>query len=1085
MTKNILKPEILKCNILQKEYRILSSIMCNLENTIIQNENILLFSKNHVMKLLNELIKKMNESYNDSIINILSSNIIVNRHTNLNENNNIKSNTITQNEIYCEIPDIKSELKSNDGSDQDTGSNDELTEDNDNNIDIFENNVDAKSNTKPFLQTKLDSSSHNTNNNNVDTNTNANTSTNISENDLALDSEDIKNLQLIEHIKILSMGNNNVFSGTYGELYKLSKYNPFEDIKKQIVLLSKIVGFTSINDIIYLSLNVLNYEFKDLDKQIMEMLLSVFVPIDYSIVILDKPIEQIKIKKINDSHYVLFNNQCEVIMCVGNHLFKIKGYIKNDPLNIYVRTSQISNTYIYEKKNEFEKIVKQIESGVHEKNITKESFSKLQKISKEFADVYLKNLTIVEILVLEQDEFVDKLYSDYLQFNDLSKMQFIKLIKNFTKDVSDNLSNMHNTIKLLLLGSDENCSVASLLFNLLKDKKTSNGNENISNIIYQQLNYIGQLKLKKSTFNIKNELEKLKSITSSDIDLKKQVLLSKNMPDHVKKICLEKLDELKNANNETYKIKMYVNILIQFPWLSDSDDNMFKIVSNDKLKSKSFLGEIETKLNEQIYGHQLAKNKILQILAKLISVQGTHISPIALAGPPGVGKTKFAQCLAECLDIPFVQITLGGQNDGELLHGHGYTYAGAQPGLIVKKMVDAGSARCIMYFDELDKCVSKNGQVNELMSILIHLTDPMTNGSFQDRFFQEITFPLNKVIFIFSFNDINKIDKILLDRMEVIDVESYSIKEKLTISNDYLLKQLCKEIGFDYGSVRFDNDIMTLLIEEYTFEPGVRALKRALENILLKLNIDKIYQRGVYENDVEYSVENPLYVSKELVAEYLGDTKVNYKTIHSKDIVGVVNGLYATSMCSGGIVPIQLTGYHVGKTQKFVLKLTGNQKKIMKESIFYSFTTAINLLTTEGKEAFFKKYPNGIHIHTPEAATPKDGPSAGVAFTLAFLSVMLDLKINREIALTGEIDLHGNVTKIGGVKYKVQGAFKAGVKMVFLPNENKEDIDKVKKELPEIFDSNHTCLFIEHVLDVAEKALIGWDTKKYLIQSNK
>jgi ATP-dependent Lon protease len=219
------------------------------------------------------------------------------------------------------------------------------------------------------------------------------------------------------------------------------------------------------------------------------------------------------------------------------------------------------------------------------------------------------------------------------------------------------------------------------------------------------------------------------------------------MPDHIKKICLEKIDELKNANNETYKIKMYINILIQFPWPSEADDNIFKLVSMDKNKSKIFLQNIEKKLDNQIYGHNKAKSKTLQILAKLISVQGSHISPIALAGPPGVGKTKFAQSLADCLDIPFVQITLGGQNDGELLHGHGYTYSGAQPGLIVKKMVDSGSARCIMYFDELDKCVSKNGQVNEIMSILIHLTDPMTNGSFQDRFFQEITFPLNKVPF--------------------------------------------------------------------------------------------------------------------------------------------------------------------------------------------------------------------------------------------------------------------------------------------------------------------------------------------------
>lgn len=1071
MTKNIFKHDILKCNILQKEYKILSNIICNLENVIIQNENILLFSKNQVMKSLNELIKKLNESYNDSIMSILSVDIAM---------GNESSNTIVHNEpMYSDIPDIKSEIKSNENSDQETNSINEMSDDND--------NLNPNSNDNLYVNDEVDCiSMFDDNIQNIKDKMNDNCK-NHTDDGIKLSSTDTQNLELIEQIKNISAGETSkMFYGKYNDLYTLSKYNPFIEIKKQIIMLSKIVGFTSIHDIIYLTLNVSNYEFGESDKQIINLLSNIFVPLDYANIAIDEQGE-IKIKKINSCHMVLFNNSCEVELYVKNNLFKIKGWIKNDPLNIYIRTSQISNNYLYEKKILFEKICGWIEkSNEYDGRVIKnESFTKLLKINKEFADVYLKNLTVTEIIVLSNDEFAEKLHNDYSHFNELSKMQFVKLIKNFTKEASEDLTNIFNTIRLLLLGSDENSTVASLLFNLLKDKKTSGGSENIANIIYHQLNYIGQLKLKKSTFNIKNELEKLKGITTSDIDLKKQVLLSKNMPDHVKKICLEKLDELKNANNETYKIKMYINILIQFPWLSESDDNMFKVVSSDKTKSKLFLGGIESKLNEQIYGHTLAKNKILQTLAKLISVQGTHISPIALAGPPGVGKTKFAQCLAECLDIPFVQITLGGQNDGELLHGHGYTYAGAQPGLIVKKMVDAGSARCIMYFDELDKCVSKNGQVNELMSILIHLTDPMTNGSFQDRFFQEITFPLNKVIFIFSFNDINKIDKILLDRMEVIDVESYSIKEKITISNDYLLKQLCKDIGFDYGSICFDQDIMSLLIEEYTFEPGVRALKRALENILLKLNIDKIYQRGVYENDREYTITNPLHISKKLVGEYLGDTKVNYKAIHSKNIVGVVNGLYATSMCSGGIVPIQLTGYHVGKSQKFVLKLTGNQKKIMKESIFYSFTTAINLLTTDGKEAFFKKYPNGIHIHTPEAATPKDGPSAGVAFTLAFLSVMLDLKINREIALTGEIDLHGNVTKIGGVKYKVQGAFKAGVKTIFLPNENKEDIDKVKKELPEIFDSDHVCLFIDHVLDVAEKALVDWDSKKYLIAHNK
>ena len=397
-------------------------------------------------------------------------------------------------------------------------------------------------------------------------------------------------------------------------------------------------------------------------------------------------------------------------------------------------------------------------------------------------------------------------------------------------------------------------------------------------------------------------------------------------------------------------------------------------------------------------------------------------------------------------------------------------------------MVDAGSARCIMYFDELDKCVAKNGQVNELMSILIHLTDPMTNGSFQDRFFQEITFPLNKVIFMFSFNDISKIDKILKDRMEIIDVSSYSINEKIKISKDYLLKQLFKEIGFQDKTIIFEENILNHIIENYTFEPGVRSLRRSLENILLKLNIDKIYQRGKFEIN-SYDEKNPLIIDNDIVSEFLGETKVEYTKIHSNNMIGIVNGLYATTLCSGGIVPIQLIGHHFGENNKFTLKLTGNQKKVMKESIFYAFTTAINLLTDEGKKIFYDNYPNGIHIHTPEAATPKDGPSAGVAFTLGFLSLMLNLKVDRELALTGEVDLLGNATKIGGVKYKVQGGFKAGAKKIFLPSSNKEDVDKTKKELPEIFDDEHECFFMDHALDVAKVALIDFDTKKHLLKN--
>ena len=1080
--------ENIKCNILQKEYKVLTFLLSKLQKVIIKNENILLYSKNQTMKLLNDLVKKINETYNISIIEIYSNE----NSNNMNDKNMLKNDSLYGDisEFKNEISEKNSEISSSDNnnsidndSDHDTDNcNNKLKDDSYENLNIKQNKLNKIKNVKKHTIKKVKIEKKSIKNNNKINQKNQNEPINLK--DISLFDMEITT-NFIDDMKETYDENLCDIFGDYSGLIEFVKYEPFEEIKKQLILLCKIVGFTNIRDIFYLIFRTKKIFNDKIENSKLELLNKVFVPLDYELITRDinkLKTQKINIEKIDSGKYIsIFNNECMIAIECVDKILKLKGFIKTDPLNIFMRTSQISNNFLYEKKVIFESIIKSIESNNEYNLISEDIFIKIQFIKKDFAEAYFKNMTITDVLIMTQEQFINKLCEDYNKFLELNKIQLVKLIKNFTKNASENFYSMFNTIKLLLLGSDENCSIASLLFNLLKDKKNPNSNEYISNIIYEQLNYISQLKLKKSSINIKNELEKIKGISTSDIDLKKQVLLSKNMPDFIKKICLEKLEELKNSNNETYKIKMYVNILVQFPWPSEIDDNMFKLISMDKTKSKEFLENIEKKINLQVYGHELAKTKTLQMLAKLISVQGSNIHPIALSGPPGVGKTKFAQCLAECLDIPFVQITLGGQNDGELLHGHGYTYSGAQPGLIVKKMVDAGSARCIMYFDELDKCVSKNGQVNELMSILIHLTDPMTNGSFQDRFFQEITFPLNKVIFMFSFNDVSKIDKILLDRMEVLEISSYNLKEKIAIANNYLLKQICKDVGFDYDSIVFSKEILTYIIENYTYEPGVRALKRSLENILLKLNIDKIYQRGLFNNNQQYTKTTPLLITTEIIFEFLGEIKVEYKCIHARDMIGMINGLYATSACSGGIVPIQITANHFGNSQKFVLKLTGNHKKIMRESIIYSFTSAINLLIPQAKEDFFEKYPSGLHIHTPEAATPKDGPSAGVAFTLAFLSVMLDLKINREIALTGEIDLHGYVSKIGGVRYKVQGGFKAGVKKIFLPLENKEDCEKLQKEMCEIFDENHSCEFIEHVIDVAQKALIDWDLKKHLI----
>ena len=871
--------------------------------------------------------------------------------------------------------------------------------------------------------------------------------------------------------------------------------NPYNEIKNKIFVLCETVGFPSIIDLLYLGcFKDITYELVIDGIDVYEIINKIFVPLK----IISSTEDKMCILEVNTIKYIsLFDLECRIFIKTDGKIFEIYGFIKNETMNICLKTLEFTNNNLHKKLLDFMNIYTFINTrskktatvkfitmcnnnGIEDQAVIFSMWQNIQKLNIDFAKKYAEHVTIYDIITKNINTFVQNMNKEYEMTLEFNKTHLVKLVKTFTKEATINLHNMFTMIKLLLIGDDESVTIGTLLFNLLKDKKNHPSQNYISNIIYDRLHFTSQIKLKKTAFDQIAEIDKIKNINSLDIDLKQQVLLSKLMPEAVKKICLEKLDELKNSSNESYKIKLYVNLLIQYPWISDSDDIFFKNMFNEK--EKEFLTSIENSLNAQIYGHKLAKNNILQMLAKIISVQGTNIYPIALCGPPGVGKTKFASCLASCLSIPFVQITLGGQNDGELLHGHGYTYSGAQPGLIVKKMVEAGQARCIMYFDELDKCVGRGGQSNELTSILIHLTDPMTNNKFQDRFFQEITFPLNKVIFIFSFNDKNKIDKILLDRMEILDINSYSINEKIEISDKFLLNENYKEVGFEKDLIYFSSEIIKFIIENYTLEPGVRALKRCLENILLKLNIDKIYSRNLFEN-IEYTKTNPLNITTTIVIDILGEKKYEYKLVHEKNQIGMINGLYATSDCSGGIVPIQMSSNN-SFNKSFELKLTGNQKKIMKESVMYSFTSAINLLTEQGKQEFYNNYPNGIHIHTVEAATPKDGPSAGVAFTLGFLSLMLNLKIYNDVALTGEIDLYGNISKIGGIRYKIPGAFKANVKKVFVPSENMEDVEKLKKEMEDIFKNDFQIIYVNHVLQVCEIALINYETKKYLLKQD-
>lgn len=849
---------------------------------------------------------------------------------------------------------------------------------------------------------------------------------------------------------------------------------PLDDQREKIIFFSKQYGCTNMKDIIELLIKLpINYIFNYYTNIYIDYLNKIFIPLNFIIknTLFKKQDENIEIMNNSDEEscfnlskyidniniYLKKNNNDNLLnklVCIelkyNKQTIILEGIIKEDPGNIYIRTSQISNKLIYFKK-------KNLEADLLKCRAT-------QKFSKKF----FKTLTNYEILVYNHENFILFIDESYDKYMALIAKPFMTIMKEFIKK-KNTITEMFTTIRLLLLGNEENINIAGLLFELTKEKK--NNYNMIYNLIYNNLSYINQIKLKKVILTMKDELQYLEKLTLKDVNLKKQILVLKNIPASIKSLALEKVEEMKSSNNEYYKQLLYVKTLIKFPWSSNEDDIFFEDLNLDFNKRKNYIMNVENKLNILTYGHKKAKQHLLQIIGKWITNPKSGGSVISLVGPPGVGKTLLAKSIGDALDIPFAQITLGGQNDGELLHGHGYTYSGSQPGMIIKKMNETGKSRCILYFDELDKICSKNG-TNEISNILIHLTDPNMNKSFQDRFFQGIDFPLDKVIMIFSYNDSSSIDPILLDRFKEIKIQPYSIVDKLIIFKKFIFIEICKIVGFNHKLFNLSDDIIKFIIYKYTNEAGVRNLKRKIEQILLDLNVDRLYQRGLFKEN-----KKSIKITKKLIENILNKSDFTIQVIHKNPEVGIINGLYATNNGNGGIVPIQIFTNFVNNN--YNLKFTGCQGDIMKESVECALTCAIDYIErnqekygiTDFSDFIEKKCKYGFHIHAPNGATPKDGPSAGCAFTCAFISRILNKPINNTLGMTGEIDLLGNVTKIGGLEYKINGAIRAGIKIIILSNENKDDYINIKKKNKLVNKIN--IIFVDKIDEVIDYLFIN------------
>ena len=479
---------------------------------------------------------------------------------------------------------------------------------------------------------------------------------------------------------------------------------------------------------------------------------------------------------------------------------------------------------------------------------------------------------------------------------------------------------------------------------------------------------------------------------------------------------VKKLTKMQPFSAESSVIRNYIEAVLDLPWNSETNDVL-------DLKKASQI------LERDHYGLKDAKEKVLDYLAVKKLNPSMNGVILCLAGPPGIGKTSLVKSIAESMGRKFVRVSLGGVRDEAEIRGHRRTYVGSMPGKIMKAMKEAGTNNPVILLDEIDKM--SNDFKGDPASAMLEVLDPEQNKNFEDHYI-DMPFDLSKVFFVATANDLRNVSAPLRDRMDILQLSSYTEFEKLHIAQNFLLKQAQKENGLANIDIKIPDKVMFKLIDEYTREAGVRNLKREIINICRKL------AREVVEKKVKKFNLKPTDLEK-----YLGKAKFRpEKSRKATGKIGVVNGLAWTAV---GGVTLDVQG--VDTPGKGEVTLTGTLGNVMKESASVAMTyVKANLKKYPPKDKDFFK-DRTIHLHFPEGATPKDGPSAGITITTAIVSVLTNKKVRQDIAMTGEITITGDVLAIGGVREKVIGAHRAGIKEVILPEDNRVDTDEIPDEL--------------------------------------
>ena len=639
--------------------------------------------------------------------------------------------------------------------------------------------------------------------------------------------------------------------------------------------------------------------------------------------------------------------------------------------------------------------------------------SNLRKIGKRVIELtpYMTEDAIIAVQNIEEVDFLLSFISSNIDF-DISKKQ--ELLK---------IDNMKQRATLLL---------KYLSFHLKKLQYEDDIHGKVQKELNQrQKEYILNEQLK----TIKGELGQDSNIEIKELKKKAQ---SKKWNKKVAAIFKKDLKKLEQTSTHSpdYSIQLtYLQTLLELPWNNFTKDN-FDLIKAEKV------------LDKDHYGLEKVKERILEYLS-VLKLKGNLKSPIiCLYGPPGVGKTSLGQSIARALKRKYARMSLGGLHDESEIRGHRKTYIGAMPGRIIQNIKKAKSANPVFVLDEIDK-IGSNFR-GDPAAALLEVLDPEQNNSFYDNYL-ETEFDLSNVMFIATANTLNTIKPALLDRMELINVTGYIIEEKIQIAKLHLLPKQLKNHGIKKNQVKLDNDIIEFIIEQYTRESGIRVLDKTIASVIRKI-----------AKKIAFNEKRKAKLSKEDIIEMLGSPKYLNNKYQGNKIAGIVTGLSWTSV--GGVITVIESSLSRGVGK---LTLTGNLGKVMKESAII----ALEYIKSHSRKLKIHskifKYWN-IHIHVPEGAIPKDGPSAGITMATSLASLLTQRKVKSKIAMTGEMTLSGKVLPVGGVKEKILAAKRAGINEIILSKENKNDIEDIK----EIYRKGVKFSYVENLSDVFEIALL-------------